>query len=171
MKNNQAEKNTPPNKEVEIRLKEQYKKYALWYSLPSILKGKTKEALDLQSVAGFDDDSVLELLALKTKGEVAKYLGVSSDAITDWSKKLQGSTMFEEMKLWVNGLMKNVVLSTYRSAMSSNPKAHQDRKLMLQLGGWVEKLSVDVTAQGLAGIVKSELDHFRTEHEQPPNKN
>lgn len=170
MKNDNSEKKNPLlNDENSVYKTEEYKKFALWLSLPSLIKGKDKDTLKLQADAGFDDEEVLELLQLKTRTELAEKLGVHIDTLTDWAKRLQGSPMFEEIKLWVSGLLKNVVLATYRSAMSKDPKAHLDRKLMLQIGGWVEKLSVDHTAEGLAGIIRTELDSFRKEHEQPTN--
>lgn len=168
-KGNTEKKQGLLNEENSVYKVEQYKKFALWLSLPSLIKGKDKDTIKLQSDAGFDDEEILELLQLKTRTEVAQYLNIHIDTLTDWAKKLQGSPMFDEIKLWVSGLLKNVVLATYRSAMSKDPKAHLDRKLMLQIGGWVEKLSVDHTAEGLAGIIRTELDSFRKEHEHPTN--
>ena len=48
--------------------------------------------------------------------------------------------------------------STYRSAMSKDPKAHQDRKLMLQLDGWSEEQNINVKGEGLFDILKKGLD-------------
>lgn len=171
MKNENTEKNGGLlNGESEVYKTDEYRKFALWLSLPSLIKGKDKDALKLQSDAGFDDEDILELLSMKTRLEVADFLKVDKGTLSLWAKRMQGSPMFEEIKTWVSGLLKNVVLATYRSAMSKDPKAHLDRKLMLQIGGWVEKLSVDHSAEGLAGIIKTELDHFRKEHEQPTNQ-
>ena len=158
------------NDEAEVYKTSEYKKFALWLSLPSLIKGNDKDTLKLQADAGFDDEEIIELLSFKTRMEVADFLKVDKATLSRWGKRMQGSPMFEEIKTWVNGLIKNVVLATYRSAMSKDPKAHLDRKLMMQLGGWVEKLTVDHTSQGLAGIIKLELDNFRKEHERPSNK-
>lgn len=155
------------NDQDEVYKVDEYKKFALWLSLPSIMKGTDKDALKMQRVAGFDDEEIMELLSLETKGDFAKKYNVDKGTLSKWVHRLKGSPMFDDIKVWVNGLIKNVVLSTYRSAMSNDPKAHNDRKLILQIGGWVEKLSVDHSAEGLAGVIKKELASFRQEHEQP----
>jgi hypothetical protein len=62
-----------------------------------------------------------------------------------------------DIKLWVDTVLKNVMASTYRSAMSKDPKAFQDRKLMMQFGGWMEKIGVKHQAEGLAELIKQDL--------------
>lgn len=167
MKKSNTENNQEDIHAYDVRKEAEYKQFALWLSLPSLIKGKGTEEVKMRKQAGFDDPDILELLELETMQEVAKFLDVDKDTLTRWRKKLKASPVFEDIKLWVAGLTKNVVLATYRSAMSKDPKAHLDRKLMLQFAGWAEKLTVDHTAEGLAGIIKGELASFRKEHEQP----
>ena len=130
----------------------EFKRFCFWLCMPTMFKGKDMETL--QEKFFIDDEDMVELCGLKTMQEFSMKYNVSPDTLTEWKKKAKGTDLFQYVQEWAKKVNKNVVASAYRSAMSKDPKAFQDRKLMLQLGGWSEEQTVNVKGEGLFDILK-----------------
>lgn len=137
--------------------KHEYELFCAWLSIPTMFKGKTAE--DLQNQFFVDDEEMQALCEIKTMKEFSMKYNVAPDTLTVWRKRAHASGLFKYIQEWSQKLAKNVVASAYRSAMSKDPKAHNDRKLMLQIGvGWSEEQTVNVKSEGLFDILKKGLD-------------
>lgn len=142
-----------------VQLEKEFDLYCLWKSLPPMLRFTDTDKLQTQFF--IDDEGILELCSLKTQKDFANYFGIHQDTLTDWNKRVKNLDPLTGIKEWVKTVTKNVVMSTYRSAMSKDAKAHQDRKLMLQLSGWSEESNLNLKGEGLFDILKRELNDQR----------
>lgn len=134
----------------------EFQRFCFWLCMPTMFKGKDFETL--QEKFFIDDEEMLELCQIKTMQDFAIKYNVHNDTLTDWKRKAKQTDLFKYVQDWAKTVNKNVVASAYRSAMSKDPKAHQDRKLMLQLGGWSEEQTVNVKGEGLFDILKKGLN-------------
>lgn len=134
----------------------EFDRYCLWLSIPTMFKGQTAEKL--QEVYFIDDEEMQELCAIRNHGEFCEKYNVHRNTLVHWKIKAKDTDLFRYVQDWAKKLAKNVTASAYRSAMSRDPKAHQDRKLMLSLGGWNEEQQVNLKGEGLAEFFKRTLD-------------
>lgn len=145
-------KDVPEN---DVYFQKEFEIYVLWKSLPPMLKGETPK--DLEEVYFIDNEDLIELLQIRTQGQFADHFKLHKDTLTRWNKKLVDRDVFADIRAWSNSLMKNVIFSTYRSAMSKDPKANSDRKLFLQTGGWGEEMTVNAKGETLTELFKRGL--------------
>lgn len=103
------------------RNEELFETYALWRSLPiPILKQMTVD--QIKEKMGFDDDNILELVAIHTQEQFAEKYGLEKNTLGRWNKILRERDPLFEAKGWARGLAKNVVLSMYNHAIrKGNP--------------------------------------------------
>ena len=157
------------NSENTVERLREFERFCLWLCMPTMFKGKT--ANELQESFLIDDEEMQELCAIRTQTEFSEKYNVNKNTLTDWKLKAKKTDMFKFVQDWARRLQKNVVASTYRSAMQKDPKAHQDRKLMLQLGGWSEENVTNVKIEGLADIIKIEVaERKRLREEREKNE-
>jgi hypothetical protein len=112
--------------------------YAIWCSIPMVVKSASLKDL---SKWGYDinDQQFLEMRSIKTKKDIAKYLSVSVETITDWVKSDWVQDMINEInKANIARFIPDVdhafVMKTIEEADASRVK------LFKQLNqGWVEK--------------------------------
>jgi len=148
--------NTENDKGGDVYKEREFARFCLWLSMPTMFRGEAKEELEKKYF--IDDEEVQELCAIKTMGQFAETYGIHRDTLTDWKVKAKNTDLFRYVQAWAKTVSKNVVASAYRSAMSKDPKAFQDRKLMLQLTGWSEEQTVNVKGEGLFDILKKGLN-------------
>lgn len=134
----------------------EFTRFCLWLSMPIMFRGNTVEELETKYF--IDDAEMQELCAIKNQNEFCERYNVHKNTLTVWRARAKETDLFRYVQDWAKKLGKNVVASTYRSAMSRDPKAHQDRKLMLSLGGWNEEQQVNLKGEGLAEFFKRTLD-------------
>lgn len=103
------------------RNEELFETYALWRSLPiPILKQMTVD--QIKEKMGFDEDDILELVAIHTQEQFAEKYGLEKNTLGRWNKILRERDPLFEAKGWARGLAKNVVLSMYNHAIrKGNP--------------------------------------------------
>lgn len=138
-----------------IKYKREFDLYALWKSLPPMLRGVTPK--DLEEKYFIDDEALIQLLQLRTQRAFADHFGFDEKTLYGWNKKLADRDTFADIRAWSNKLMKNVIMSTYRAAMLKDPKANSDRKLFLQFGGWGEEINVNNKGETLTELFKRGL--------------
>lgn len=125
------------------RNRETFETYALWRSLPiPILKTMNRE--QLRDKMGFDDDDILDLIAIPTQRDFAQKYDLGMDTLTQWNKKLRDRDPLFEAKGWAKGLAKNVIISMYNHALrKGNPLLF---KLFFQvINDWEEKSVIKQT--------------------------
>lgn len=144
---------------VDVLYSKEFELYCIWKQLPPMLKAETAETLEKKYF--IDDELIVKLCGIRYQKDFADFFGISEDTMTRWNLKMKSRDPLIDIKEWVKTLTKNVVMSTYRSSMSKDPKAHQDRKLMLQLGGWAEDSNLNVRGEGLFDILKREINEHR----------
>ena len=149
----ETQKDIPENDANYMR---EFELYAIWKSLPPILKGETPA--DLEKKYFIDDEVIIELLQIRTQRQFADHFKLHENTTTRWNSRLKERDLFADIREWTNKLLKNVMLSTYRVAMSKDPKANADRKLFMQFGGWGEEMTVHTKGESLADIIKRDLD-------------
>lgn len=112
---------TKSNLPVLERNEELFETYALWRSLPiPILKQMTVD--QIKDKMGFDDDDILELVAIHSQKEFANKYDLNEGTLVLWNKILRERDPLFEAKGWARGLAKNVVLSMYNHAIrKGNP--------------------------------------------------
>lgn len=137
----------------------EFELYCIWKALPVMLKSESVK--NLQEKYLIDDEDILELCQIRTQTAFANHFGLHIDTLTGWNKKIKDREPFGDIRKWVNTVMKNVMMSTYRSAMSKDPKAHADRKLMLNFTGWNEEQTLNIKGEGLFDILKREMNESR----------
>lgn len=135
--------------------------YRTWRSLPAILRGMDTEAL---AKSGFEDPDIIDLLSIRTQGQFAERFKMNPNTLSVWNKYLdENGDRFKEANVWASKLVKEVIAATYRAATLRDPKANADRKLFLQLAGWVEKTEQkhEVEVKGLFDVIKQYADKQR----------
>ncbi|CAB4151831.1 hypothetical protein UFOVP594_35 [uncultured Caudovirales phage] len=151
-KENKSDKKGVPRTEL-------YEMFRTWLELPSMFKGKNET--DLIEKVGIDDVMILELLQHRTQNDFAAFYDVDIGTLSVWKRKMRadGYDPMFGIRKWSQTLMKNIVTATYNSGMSKDPKANADRKLFMQLTGWVEKSAVEHQApQTLMDLLKQKID-------------
>lgn len=155
MAKNKLNQNIEKGEDIPFYKKDTFVLYRTWLSLPGFLKGK--DVLSLEK-AGIDDPDMVDLLSLKTQKQFAERFGVDPQTLVVWNKYIYANyDIFEEVRAWSTKLIKNVVGATYNSALQRDPKANADRKLFLQLQGWVEKSEQTVNQVNLTELLKQKL--------------
>lgn len=137
-------------------MKQLFETFCIWCAMPTMFRGRKPD--ELESKYFIDDESLHELCQIKNLTQFAEHYKIDRNTLTQWKKIVETRDVFQDIRKWVRKVNKNVVASTYRSAMSKDPKAHQDRKLMLQLDGWSEEQNINVKGEGLFDILKKGLD-------------
>ena len=79
-------KRTKPTKQP-MRYPDIYEKYKLWKSLPTLLKGSSKD--ELETKFGIDDEETIELLSIRWQGDFAKKYGMDITSLTKWNKRME----------------------------------------------------------------------------------
>lgn len=103
--------------------KQVYETYALWKSLPSFLKGQPRVALEK---FGIEEETVFELLAIKTQLEFSKKYNIDVGTLTDWNKRLEKDGLVQDINSWARKLTPNVIFALYKNIIKSG-KAHEVR--------------------------------------------
>jgi hypothetical protein len=144
--------------------------FKYWFSFPFFFKGMNRKQIEKR--VGIDDDLSIELLSCKYMGDFAKKYDVHINTLTQWKKDILSDEHydpFREVKQWTQGLIKNIIAATYNSALAKDPKANQDRRLFLQLNGWVEKNATEHTVPTtLMDTIKKIVDHDERTDKQNP---
>lgn len=105
-----------------------FESYALWKSLPSFLRGQSRQVIER---FGIDEEVVISLLEIKTQRQFAERFGIKDPAtLTDWNKRLEKEGTIDRVHDWARKLTPNVIFALYRNA-SKNGKAHEVR-------AWIE---------------------------------
>lgn len=137
---------------------QEFAMYRVWYSLPAFMKGK--DATFLKEKMGFEDDTMVELLQIRTQAEFAKKYSVNLGQLSTWNKYIDANyDPFQEIKAWSQKLIKNVVNATYNSSLQRDPKANADRKLFLQLQGWVEETKQVHKVENFTDLIRGALNN------------
>ena len=100
-----------------------YETYVLWKSLPSFLKGQPKVALEK---FGIEEESLFELLSIKTQLNFSKKYKVDAGTLTDWNKRLEKDGLIMDMNSWARKLTPNVIFALYKNIIK-NGRAHEVR--------------------------------------------
>ena len=114
--------------ENSVILKNQFEIYKAWRSLPSILRYPPSKytATEYAQSLGIENEEILELLEIRTKGDFATKYHVHPNTLTNWEKVLRNSPTLQDTKHWATNLTKNMILSMYRHAMKSgNPAMYK----------------------------------------------
>jgi len=100
-----------------------YETYVLWKSRPSFLKGQPKVALEK---FGIEEESLFELLSIKTQLNFSKKYKVDAGTLTDWNKRLEKDGLIMDMNSWARKLTPNVIFALYKNIIK-NGRAHEVR--------------------------------------------
>lgn len=142
-----------PQKEKE------YQAYCLWRSVPFFFRnppkdkvtGLTPTSRDFALAMGIEDDTMLDLVEIKTQGQFGERYNVDINTLTRWNKTASAQNGLEEARKWATNLTKNVLFSLYNNAIRKG--LAPETKLWLQVvEGWQEKQQVDHTYLGVATI-------------------
>ena len=98
-----------------------YETYALWKSLPSFLKGQPQRALEK---FGIEEESLFELLSIKTQLDFSKKYKVDAGTLTDWNKRLEKDGLVTDINSWARKLTPNVIFALYKNIIKSG-RAHE----------------------------------------------
>ena len=98
-----------------------YETYVLWKSLPSFLKGQPKVALEK---FGIEEESLFELLSIKTQLEFSKKYSIDASTLSDWNKRLEKDGLVTDINSWARKLTPNVIFALYKNIIKSG-RAHE----------------------------------------------
>jgi hypothetical protein len=100
-----------------------YTTYALWKSLPSFLKGQPRVALEK---FGIEEETMFELLSVKTQLDFSKKYEVDTGTLSDWNKRLEKDGLTKDLNAWARKLTPNVIFALYKNIIKSG-RAHEVR--------------------------------------------
>ncbi|MDP3729180.1 MAG: hypothetical protein Q8R26_00275 [bacterium] len=135
---------------------QEFNTYLTWKSLPSVLKGKTREELtDL----GYNDELLVELLQIKNQAEFAKKFDLQPVTLSEWNKRIQENDLLTNgIKDWSKKLTKNVISALYERTLKTGNAS--DTKLWLQyIEGWTEKQEIK---RGISDELKQTIDKLNS---------
>jgi hypothetical protein len=89
--------------------------------LPSFLKGQPKVALEK---FGIEEDSLFELLSIKSQLEFSKKYKIDTGTLTDWNKRLEKDGLVTDINSWARKLTPNVIFALYKNIIKSG-RAHE----------------------------------------------
>jgi hypothetical protein len=144
------------NNGIEPYLKDKYETYCLWKSLPSIFKyppkdkktGISPSPREFCEMMGVDDETILDLLDIKTQGQFAERFEVGTDTLRRWNKSIGVRDSLADIRKWGRSLTRNVVASLYNTAVRKG--SSYEVKLWAQLvEGWEEKQKVEHDYKGV----------------------
>lgn len=142
----------------------EFELYHIWKKLPWFLKGKDVDTIKARF--GFEDEEIVDLLQIRTQKVFAEKYNLNKDTLSIWNKHIDGlEDPFEGIRNQLKKVIHNVVWATYNSSLKSDPRANADRKLALQVMGWVEKTENkhEVEIKGLADLLKQNADYKRNQ--------
>jgi len=111
-----------PAKAPHVYKKREFESYALWRSMPSILRGQPRHVLEK---FGIDDELALSLLEIKNQTEFAKRFGIGDlGTLSDWNKRIEDAGgLMSHVYSWAKRLTPNVVSALYREATKTGRAA------------------------------------------------
>jgi hypothetical protein len=100
---------------MSVYKKQEFEAYALWCSMPSILRGQPRHVIER---LGIEDEIAISLLEIKTQTEFARRFGIQDlGTLTDWNKKIeQQGGLMRNIHSWARRLTPNVISALYREA-------------------------------------------------------
>jgi hypothetical protein len=143
--------------DIPFHKRQEFVLFRFWRSLPAFFKNQP-EAL-LREKLGIDDEEMIELLKTKNQKQFSEKYAVSEVTLSKWNKYIdEHYDPFDEVKAWSRKLIRNVISATYNSSLQRDPKANADRKLFLQLQGWVEETKQVHKVENFTDLIKSALN-------------
>lgn len=136
-------------------LTRKFELFCAWKILPPMFVGEIAE--DLKKKFFLNDEEVIALASIDTMKQFAETFGVNKDTLTRWNKAYLDSDVIGYARKFSKKVTNSVMGATYRSAMQKDPRAHNDRKLMLNLAGYTEEQNVNVKGEGLFDFLKRSL--------------
>jgi hypothetical protein len=103
--------------------KQTYETYVLWKSLPSFLKGQPRRSLEK---FGIEEESMFELLEIKTQLDFSKKYEIDTGTLSDWNKRLEKDGLIKDINSWARKLTPNVIFALYKNVIK-NGRAHEVR--------------------------------------------
>lgn len=122
----------------------EYRTFLLWRSLPSFLFKLPPDKLDVMNL----DDEILNLLQYPTQKQLAEFLKISEQTLSDWNNRPVAKG-YEELdwRVWAKRLTKNVVGALYRQCLIDGDAARA--KFWFQaVENWKEGFEVDANIRG-----------------------
>jgi hypothetical protein len=111
----------PPTIKRNVYRTQDFETYAMWKSLPSFLRGQSRQVLEK---FGIDEDVAIELLEIKTQAEFARRFGIKDPStLTDWNKRLEEDGTIGRIHQWARKLTPNVIFALYRTASKTGKAA------------------------------------------------
>ena len=126
-------------------------KYCLWKAMPSMLRypprskdGTQPSARDFAKQMSIHEETMLELVEIKTQKEFGEKFAISENTLTRWNKDhVESKSAHELMKYWSSSLSKNVLLALYNKCIRTG--FGLEVKLWFQLvEGWSEKTTLEI---------------------------
>jgi hypothetical protein len=92
-----------------------FESYLLWKSLPSVLRGQPRVAIEK---FGLDEEITIELLQIKTQKEFALKFGIKDQGtLSDWNRKIEEQGLLDDIHRWARKLTPNVVTALYKNVI------------------------------------------------------
>lgn len=141
--------------ESEPYLAATFKMYALWKSLPPVLRDISNA--DLERRYGIDTPLIIELLKIRNQGEFATQYEVGQGTLSDWNTRLLNTNPFPQLRMWSSGMLRNIILAGYENAINKKSQtAFIDRAALLKFHGLEDKsvVRVEGMAEGLLAEIR-----------------
>lgn len=95
----------------------EFQAYAVWKSLPAILRGENEATL---AKFGIDDDLSKEMLSIKNQTEFAKRFKIKRATCSEWNKILTDNNfIYDGIKRWAKMITPNVIMALGKTAMKT----------------------------------------------------
>lgn len=141
--------------ESEPYLAATFKMFALWKSLPPVLRDISDA--DLEKRYGIDTPLIVELLKIRTQTQFAEQYDVQQKTLSDWNNRLLNQNPFPQLRMWSAGMLRNVILAGYENAINKKSQtAFIDRAALLKFHGLEDKsvVRVEGMAEGLLAEIR-----------------
>lgn len=132
--------------------------FRTWLLIPRTYLGVSEQVL---RALGIVDSEAIELHSIKSQGEFATKFGVAEPTLSRWKQEMEKGGDFEDFRMEMQRLTKNVMGALYRKTISDADAARV--KLWLQVvEGWNETIHQDVRYKPyeLSEEEKKELDRL-----------
>jgi hypothetical protein len=111
-----------PSAVIVVYKKREFEAYALWLSMPSILRGQPRHVIEK---LGIEDELAMSLLEIKSQTEFARRFSIKDlGTLTDWNKKIErDGGLMRNIHSWARRLTPNVISALYREATKTGKAA------------------------------------------------
>ena len=112
--------------------------FKMWLSIPDTFRAMPEGVMDKM---GIEDETIMELMKIKTQSEFGKEFGIGAQAQIDWKHEWAEKGEFAATKTFFRKLTKNMIGAMYRKALIEGDAARAMAWMKI-VEDWTEQFGV-----------------------------